>query len=278
MKFSILFRLDVTSQLMRVQPKKTMPKEFEGYKLERKTRNIKREFARFLRELEQHMMTKEINISVIKTEIMAYDRRLRKDIEKTTSLHDIFYVLLPKTSFLDYDLIKILIDHGNTEIKKMFTDYKRKLQGFLEERMIEDPLRGEGSYVVVIDKIITEEITDWNQLQNRVKIILGHKNVTLLKWENQNPSKIPSTFPVTTVSEENFPSEENLPSEKNFPSEENLPSEKNSPSEENLPSEENSPSSNTSLSLQSDASVNSPFLTTSNMATLNNGTSALSGK
>ena len=35
-------------------------------------------------------------------------------------------------------------------------------------------------------KSITDEFTDSIQLQNRVKIILGHKHITLLQWENLN--------------------------------------------------------------------------------------------
>lgn len=52
--------------------------------------------------------------------------------------------------------------------------------------MIENPSGGESSYAVVIDESITDEISDLVQLQNRVKVILGHKNLTLLRWENLN--------------------------------------------------------------------------------------------
>lgn len=234
----------MTSQLVKVQPKRTAPREFEGYKLERKTKGIKKEFARFIGELEQHLVAKDINVSAIKTEIIAYDRSLREDIQKSVSLHDILNVLIAKASFLDYDLIKLLIDHGDTKIKMMFTDYKRKLQGFLEERMIKEPSGGEDSYVVVIDQIITDECADLKQLLNRVKIILGHKNITLLRWENL---RIPSTLPVTvtTVSEESLPSSNDTSLELQ---------------------------SNPSLSLQSDAPSTSLATSNRSVATLNNDT------
>ena len=196
----------MTSQLVKVQPKKAAPREFEGYKLERKTKSIKKEFAKFIGELAQHMMEQDVNIAVIKSEILAYNRKLRGDIQKSTSLYDILEVLISKSSFLDYDLIKILIDHGDTRIKKTFADYKRKLQRFLEERMIEVPSGQEGSYAVVIDQSVTEECADLNHLLNRVKIILGHKNMILLRWENLQEMSSSILPAVNTVSEENLSS------------------------------------------------------------------------
>lgn len=42
---------------------------------------------------------------------------------------------------------------------------------------------GEKSYAVIIDESILNEIHDLTQLHNRVKLILGHKNIALQKMD-----------------------------------------------------------------------------------------------
>ena len=134
-----------------------------------------------------------LDVSVIKNQIVAYDKRLKVPMSRCKSLSDIFEkLILPEySSFLDYDLIKLLVDYGGDECKSEFIDYKKKLQNFLENRIIEQSTPGaEKSYAVVIDESITSDITDLTLLQNRVRIILGQKSLTLIPWENLQPNSL----------------------------------------------------------------------------------------
>ena len=137
-----------------------------------------------------------LDVSVIKNQIVAYDKRLKVPMSRCKSLSDIFEkLILPEySSFLDYDLIKLLVDYGSDECKSEFIDYKKKLQNFLENRIIEQSTPGaeKSSYAVVIDESITSDITDLTQIQNRVRIILGQRSLTLIHWENLQPDSLVS--------------------------------------------------------------------------------------
>ena len=155
--------------------------EFERHQLVRNTEEIKRHYDSFLANLQQYILTLQrdgaLSASVVKSQIIAFDKKLKTPIGHCESLEDIFEILSSPehSSFLDYELIKLLADYGNDKIRSEFIEYKKKLQKFLESRMIAvEPC------VIVIDESITSEIKDVVQLQNRVKIILGHKNLTLL--------------------------------------------------------------------------------------------------
>ena len=133
-------------------------KKFERDKLARKTKEIRRHFTHFLAQLQQHMLVQQrdgtLDVSVIKSQIIMYDRKLKSPMSHCKSLQDIFETLssLKHSSFLDYELIKLLVDYGNDKIKSEFADYKRKLQKFLEDRIIENCSGEEKIYVVVIDE------------------------------------------------------------------------------------------------------------------------------
>lgn len=174
----------------------------------RKTKQIKRQYTRFLANLQHHMLTLQkegaLDVSVIKNQIVAYDKKLKIPMSRCKSLQDIFEKLsLPEnSSFFDYELVKLLVDYGSDKCKSDFIDYKRKLQNFLESRIIEQSTPGgEKAYAVVIDESITSDATDLVQLQNRVKVILGQKKVTLLPWENLQPKLVekPVSSPVYII-------------------------------------------------------------------------------
>ena len=166
-------------------------KEFEQYKLLRKTKEIKRRFSQFFTQLQQHMLKLQtdgtLDVSVIKSHIILYDKTLKTPMRNCKSLQNIFEIIsLPEySSFLNYELIKLLTDYGSEKNRSDFIDYKKKLQCFLESRMIEyySP-KGEKLYAVLIDDSIIDEMADLIELQNRVKIILGHDNITLLHWND----------------------------------------------------------------------------------------------
>ena len=166
-------------------------KEFQRFKLMKKTQEIKRYFVRFFGQLQQHLLALQkdgkCDYSVIVNQIVQYSEKLEGRMSQCRSLQDIFKALSsPKLlSFWDYELIKVLVDCGNDEIRESFIDYKRKLQKFFADRMIEWSSEGEKSYyAVIIDESIINESTDWIHLENRVKIILGRENVTVKRWEN----------------------------------------------------------------------------------------------
>lgn len=167
------------------------PTEFNAYKLEKKTKEIKKEYVKFLGELLKHMKNLQengiIDFSVITTEITMYDRKLESAMDHCKSLPDVFKIIsLPEhSSFLDYDLIKLLLDkYGSEKVKELFIEYKKKLQKFLEARIF----AGEDDcLVVLIDQIISVNNPDWNRLQNRIKNILGVKEkLTLQRCEDLN--------------------------------------------------------------------------------------------
>lgn len=152
----------------------------------KETTAIKRLFAGFLARLQQHILSLQENgvldISVVKSQLVMYDRQLKEPMSHCSSLEDIFTVISsPKhSSILDYELVKVLVDYGNDEIQSELSSYKKELQKFLENRMSEHSSGGEKSYVVVLDETITDGHYDLTGLQNRVRIILGQKNVSLL--------------------------------------------------------------------------------------------------
>lgn len=160
----------------------------------RKTAEIRSQYNHFLAQLESYMLVLQqdgtLDTSVVKNYITNYDSKLKVPMSHCKSLQNIFEIISSSkySSFLNYDLIKLLVDFGNDKIKNDFTTYKRKLQIFLESRITEH-CSGEGkSYAVVIDESITQDATNnMSQLQYQVQFILGHKNVTLLHWENLQP-------------------------------------------------------------------------------------------
>jgi hypothetical protein len=197
--------LDITSQLEKVQLKSNyrLPdsqREFERHKLERKTKDIKKKFARFLTDLLQHMITLQdsgaVDFSVIRAKLIMYDRSLKKTLSSCKSFPALFEVITsPKhSSFLDYDLVKLLIDDVSEKIANNFTRYKQDLQKFLEDRMaVETTEEGERTYTVTIDESILKEIPDWNHLHNRIKLLLGHKGLKLRRLEDLSHAASTST-------------------------------------------------------------------------------------
>ena len=166
-------------------------KAFERHELTKNTDEIKRHFSHFLNQLQQHMLASlgegTLDVSVVKSHLAMYDKKLKVPMSHCKSLKDIFEVLvLPEhSSFLDYEVIKVLVDYGSNEIKSNFIEYKKRLQAFLENRIIEQSSGEEKSYAIVIDESITDEIRDLFLLENRVKLILGHKKLTLLHLETR---------------------------------------------------------------------------------------------
>ena len=194
-KFTFHPPTDITSELVKVPLKSNYhladsEKEFERDNLMRRTKEIKGHYAHFLGQLQQHMLSLlkdgALDVSVIKNHLTMYDSNLKNPMSHCKSLQDIFETLnSPKySSFLDYELIKVLADYGSDKIKSDFIDYKKKLQKFLEKRIIEHYSGEEKFYAVVIDESIIDEIPDLSQVENRVKNILGQKNLVLLHWEN----------------------------------------------------------------------------------------------
>lgn len=61
-----------------------------------------------------------------------YDKNLKKALSRCKSFPDMFEVIsLPEhSSFLDYDIVKLLIDGS---IESIAISYKKKLQKFFEE-------------------------------------------------------------------------------------------------------------------------------------------------
>lgn len=179
--------------------------KFNTYELTSKTSKIKGCFADFLSELQQHMLVLQkegaLDISVIKSHILMYDRKLITPMSQCKSLQDVFETLcLPEhSSFLNYDLIKILAEYGSEKIRKNFMNYKKNLQKFFEDRMI---VQSPGEVAVIVDKSITNEFSDCHQLQNQVRIILGYGDLQLLIWEDFISETNPDAHSMSTISQE----------------------------------------------------------------------------
>ena len=127
--------------------------------------------------------TGNVSLSTIITKLVTYDSELRGAVSCCKSLAEVIQKLVSPeySTFWDYDLIKILIDYGSEEIKSNFIEYKKKLQKFFEERLIEQPF---GGFAVIVDKSIIDECNQLDQLQNRIRIILGHPSLTLVVQES----------------------------------------------------------------------------------------------
>ena len=168
--------------------------EFKKHELLRETAEMKRHFNHFIAEIQQHMLALQhdgiLDTSVIINCIIMYDRKLKTCMSHCTSLQDVVETASSPehSSFLDYDLIKLLIDYGSDTIKSAFTDYKKKLQNFLKDRTVKlSSQKGrESHYAVVIDESIVNDNPNLIQLHNRVKNILGDKNIELVHWKNLN--------------------------------------------------------------------------------------------
>lgn len=164
---------DVTSGLQRVSLSGTN-RHFESCELTRNTKEIKGHYTHFLAELQENMLDLQkdgiLDVSVIKSQIIMLDRKLKTPISDCRSLQEIFEILQSPehSSFLDYELVKVFVDYGNNKLKGDFVNYKKKLQKFLEKRIIERSSGGEKLFAVVIDESITNNITDLIQLENRV--------------------------------------------------------------------------------------------------------------
>lgn len=182
----LCFSSDITSELVKV-PLVSHYCVSDENELAAKTKEIKSHFTSFLNELQQHLLALQqdglVDVSVVKNQMIMYDKQLKIPMNHCESLKDIFESLTSPghASFFDYELIKLLCDFGGERIKIALIKYKKKLQTFLEHRMIEC---SSGEYAVVIDKSFTHECSDLTQLQNRVRIVLGQKNLRLLLWEN----------------------------------------------------------------------------------------------
>lgn len=153
--------------------------------MERKTKEIKREFSKFVVKLQLNLERNgAINLSAIVTNIIAYDSKLKKVMSRCASIPEVVQTLvLPQYStFLEYDLIKVLVQCGSNEIQGSFTEYKTKLQKFLEGCLIKQPI-GEG-FAVVLERSITDECIHLDQLQNKIRIILGYPELTFVRLEN----------------------------------------------------------------------------------------------
>ena len=192
--------------------------KFERCDLISKTKAIKQEFTHFLAQLQQHMLNLikdgTLDISVIKNRLVVYNRRLKSPVCSCESLQDIFEILRSPDhcSFLDYDLIKLFVDYGSGKVRSDFIEYKKKLQRFLKDRIIESSSGEAKSYVIVTDESITDEITDFVQFQNQVKSILGQRNLTFMNWEElsfQSESKV-SSIKKGIIQENAAPSQEDM--------------------------------------------------------------------
>lgn len=166
--------------------------DMHEHELKSKTNEIKQHFAHFIINLQQHMLDlqrdEKLDVSVIKSHIIMYDKKLKAPVSCCKTLEDIFNTLcLPKySSFLNYELLKLFIDYGNDEIKCQFIKYKQDLQEYLKNRIIKSLSAGKVLHAVLVDESMIDENTDLIQLQNRVNILLGHKNLTLLHYESLN--------------------------------------------------------------------------------------------
>lgn len=157
--------------------------QFDGNELLRKTNKMKALFALFISQLLQDIEKDELlDVSVIKSNLVMYDRKLKEPLNCCKSLQEVFETLRsPKySSFLEYDLIKVLVEYGSAEAKDNWIHYKKQLQKFLEDRLVQQTSGEEVSYAVVIDESLTNEVSDPIQLQNRVKYILGHRDLKLV--------------------------------------------------------------------------------------------------
>lgn len=173
------------------------------------TSEIKRHFSHFLSKLQQYLLDLErgggLDISVVKTQIAIYDRQLKVPLSYCKSLQEAFDILSSSdnSSFLDYELIKVLTDYGNEELKLEFIDYKKRLQMYFKCRLIAcSTPQGEKIYAVLVDESLTDEITDKVRFLNRVKNILGLKDLTVMHWDN-----LPLDWTASTT-EESFVSPE----------------------------------------------------------------------
>lgn len=167
----------------------------------KRTEDIKQCFTAILAEVQRQIVHKSLDISVIKSHFVSYDRKLQAPLKNCISLENILDILISEKhlSFLNYDLIKILVDYGNDEVKTFFIDYKKKLQEFLKGRVIEILSGKEKKFAVVVDEKLALEVRDVEQLNNRVKFILGHKDLITvnfldLKFENQISGDTPVAF------------------------------------------------------------------------------------
>ena len=159
---------------------------FARNELRKETNDIKTQFQNFVDQLQQHLLllleNGTLDVSTIKSHLIMYDPKLKGPLNPSKSLQDVFKTLSSPehSTFLDYELVKLLTDYGDNAIKENFICYKRNLQKFLENRIIEQSTsEDEKSYAVVLDESITNEISDLVRLENGVKMILGHQNLRL---------------------------------------------------------------------------------------------------
>ena len=193
----------ITSALTRVSlDSKLYPSEIDKDKLMSETNNVKGRFAVFLDELQQHLLNlqkeEKIDVPVVISQIVLYEKEVRALLSQCNSFQDVFQSLNTSKylSFVDYDLVKLLVEYGNEEIKSKFIAYKRSLQKLFKNRII----KLEEKNCVVIDKSIADETRDLDQLLNCVKFILGQEDLTL-HWEDFNPQQS-SEIPTEDVLEE----------------------------------------------------------------------------
>ena len=169
-----------------------LKEKFDKSRLMKETEVIKKHFSDFLASLHQYIHALLENrtladLSVLKNQMVMYDRKLKVPLNESESLQDVFKILnSPEhSSFLDYELVKVIVDFSNVEMKSKLVEYKRKLQNFLKNRMISTPTQNDSaSYAIVVDNSITEVISDPVHLLNRVRMVLGHPNLILLTWES----------------------------------------------------------------------------------------------
>lgn len=237
------FIVDITSELVRVPLSTICLRDtklgFDRNKLSAETQKIKSDFVNFLDELQQHLLTLQredkLDISVIKTHLSMYDRQLKALIGKCESMKEIFETLSSpgRTSFLDYECIRLLVDYGNDAIKSSFIGYKKRLQKYLESCVIEQSsFDGSTSYSVVIDESITKEETNLDWLQNRVRAVLGHKSLNILMLDDvigevmsdcceqkencNNPSEFSEACQLKAHEENDSTSDETVPTKKSM--------------------------------------------------------------
>ena len=158
------------------------------------TKRIKGDFSRFLLSLKQDIESTAKLEDVVSLLLFTFkDKGFEEVMRSCESLTEVFRQLSNFVSFFDFDQAKLLTHHfGSPAMKKKLKKYKIKFQNYSKRRVCECPKDAFGEveksdkiYKIKTDKILeTFTVENLNNLEYKIKKILGHKLLRLLKVED----------------------------------------------------------------------------------------------
>ena len=167
---------------------------FHLNKLMDQTKEIKGVFSGLLVNLKKDMESNAKLDDVVLFLINSIkDKGFEEVMYNCKNLPEVFRHLSNFVSFFDFDLVKLLTHHfGSPDMKKKLKKYKIKFQNYSKRRVCECPKDSFGEvektdkiYKIKTDKILeTFTLEELDKLQHKIRKILGHKLIRLLKVED----------------------------------------------------------------------------------------------